>query len=409
MWWEVPNHLEVKNGELYIAGKSAVKLAGKIGTPVYVYNGRRIVENYRRFYNTIKKYTDKEVRIYYAMKANSNIEILKLLKNEGAWLDTVSPEEAELALSVGFDSEKVLFTGTSVSNDDLKRVTSMGIKVNIDSLSELKRLRKFRQKSNEVSIRMDPGINGHGHGWKVTTAGRRSHGVPIKFSIPKGEVINAATMCESHSFRLVGLHEHIGSNWVSGTAINEFLDTLDTVLEKAKQISKVLKHDLKFIDLGSGPGVRYEENQREFPLDRYAKLTCKRIEDSRIGIRAIGFEPGRYIVADAGIMLMEVVDIKKRYNDLIVGVNSGFNHMVRTAMYGVYHEIINCSKTGKRADTRMVIAGNLCETGDVFTRGHRMMPKPEEGDILAVHNAGAYGYAMASKYNLRALPKEIVL
>lgn len=106
MWWEVPSHLEVKSGGLYIAGKSAVKLAGKFGTPVYVYNGRRIVENYRRFYNTIKKYTDREVRIYYAMKANSNIEILKLLKNEGAWLDTVSPEEAELALSIGFDREK---------------------------------------------------------------------------------------------------------------------------------------------------------------------------------------------------------------------------------------------------------------------------------------------------------------
>lgn len=193
----------------------------------------------------------------------------------------------------------------------LKESQAWGIRVNIDSTSELKRLKKFKQKNNEISIRMDPGINGHGHGWQVTIAGRRSHGVPIKFSIPKDEVINAAVMCESHSLRLVGLHEHIGSNWVSETAINEFLDTLDIVLKKANQISKVLKHDLRFIDLGSGPGVRYGEKQKAFPLDKYAKLACRRIEDSQLEVQAIGFEPGRYIVADAGIMLMEVVDIKK--------------------------------------------------------------------------------------------------
>ena len=151
------------------------------------------------------------------------------------------------------------------------------------------------------------------------------------------------------------------------------------------------------------------EAHKEFPLDEYAKLVCKSIEESHLGIDAIAFEPGRYIVADSGIMLMEVVDIKRRYGELIVGVNSGFNHMARTAMYGAYHEIINCSKAGRNAGTRAVIAGNLCETGDVFTLEPRLMPKPEEGDILAIHNAGAYGYTMASRYNLRSLPKEVMI
>src|SRR5271157_4766144 len=122
MWWEVPNHLEIRNEELCIAGKSAAKLGMKLGTPIYVYNGSRIVENYRRFRNAIKKYTDKELRVYYAMKANSNVNILKLLKREGAWVDVVSPEEAERALSAGFSNERILFTGTSVSNSDLKKI-----------------------------------------------------------------------------------------------------------------------------------------------------------------------------------------------------------------------------------------------------------------------------------------------
>lgn len=409
MWWEVPNHLEVRNGELYIAGKSAARLGREFGTPVYLYNGRRIVENYRRFYNAVKRYTDREVRVYYAMKANSNVDILGLLKREGAWVDVVSPEEAERALSAGFSSERILFTGTSVSNGDLKKITDMGIMVNIDSVSELKRLRGFRKRGMEVSIRMDPGINGSGHSWKVTTAGRRSHSVPIKFSIPENEIVNAALMCESYSFRLAGLHEHIGSNWRTKPEINEFINSVDLMLAKAKQVSNALKHDLGFLDLGGGPGVRYMKSQREFPLDEYAKLVCGRIEDSHLGVEAIAFEPGRYIVADSGIMLMEVVDIKERYGDLIAGVNSGFNHMARVAMYGSYHEIINCSKANEKATTRVVIAGNLCETGDVFTREPRRMPKPEEGDILAIHNAGAYGYTMASKYNLRTLPKEVVL
>ncbi|HIH50173.1 MAG: diaminopimelate decarboxylase [Candidatus Micrarchaeaceae archaeon] len=409
MWWEVPNHLKIKHGELYIAGKSAAKLGREAGTPVYVYNGKRVVENYRRFYSTLKKYTERELRVCYAMKANSNPDILKLLKKEGAWVDVVSPEEAERALSVGFDSEKVLFTGTSVSNSDLKRISDMGIMVNIDSVSELKRLGRIGKSGMRVSIRMDPGINGSGHSWKVTTAGRSSHGVPIKFSIPREEVLDVARMCESDSFRLAGLHIHVGSNWRTNEEISEFINAVDLVLDTARQVSRALGHELEFIDLGGGPGVRYMESQKEFPLDEYARQICKRIDGSHLSLNAIAFEPGRYIVADSGIMLMEVVDVKKRYGDLIVGVNSGFNHMARAAMYDSYHEIINCAKAGKKADTHVVIAGNLCETGDVFTKEPRLMPKPEEGDILAIHNAGAYGYTMASRYNLRDLPKEIVL
>ncbi len=405
MWWEVPNHLEARNGELFIAGTPAKDIANKFGTPLYVYNSGRVAENYDRFHDAVKRFSDRETRIHYAMKANSNSEILKLLCKKGAWIDAVSPEEMDAAIDAGFTADKILFTGTSVSNQDLKRLADAGVRINIDSLSELKRLNNI-STDVEISLRIDPGTTGAGGNWKVVTAGKESHGVPIKFSIPAEQIVDAARMAKSWGLRVVGIHEHIGSNWRTNEEVNEFLNTVDTVLEKAKQVNEL--HELEFVNFGGGPGVRYEESNPEFPLERYAKETCQKVKDSGIGFKAICFEPGRFIVADAGLLLAEVVDVKERYGDVIAGVNSGFNHLVRPVMYGSYHEIINCSKAGAKADTAVTVSGNLCETGDIFA-ARRMMPKPEEGDILAIHNAGAYGFSMASHYNMRALPKEIVL
>ncbi len=408
MWWEVPNHLESRNGKLFIANTSALDIARKHGTPVYVYNTKRIIDIYRKFYSTIKKHTDREVKVHYALKANANLEILRMLNKEGAGIDATSPGEAQRALDAGFPADRVFFTGTSVSNSDLKALVDMGVAINIDSVSELKRLRKITSKI-DISMRMDPGVPGAGHHWKVVTAGREAHGLPIKFSIPENEVVETAKLAEKNQFNLVGLHEHIGTNWRSDDDIAEFLRTVDVMIEKAKQVSKSVGHDLKFLNFGGGPGVRYMESHPEFPLDRYAEGISKRIERSGLNIESIHFEPGRYLVADSGLLLVEVVDIKKRYGDIIVGINSGFNNLIRPAMYGSYHEIINCTKADAKPDTLLTVAGNLCETGDVFTPEPRKMPMPEEGDILAVHNAGAYGYAMASNYNLRGYPKEILL
>ena len=147
MWWEIPRHLEIKQGELSIAGKRASDLAEKFGTPLYVYNGKRVAEIYRNFYSTLKKYTDKEVRVHYAMKANTNLELLKTLNKEGAWADAVSPEEAERAIEAGFPVDKILYNGVSASNEDLKKISSLGIMINIDSVSELRRLKKIKPRT----------------------------------------------------------------------------------------------------------------------------------------------------------------------------------------------------------------------------------------------------------------------
>jgi diaminopimelate decarboxylase len=408
MWWEVPRHLTVRNGRLYLANTPAVDIAKKFKTPLYVYNSKRIVEVYRKFRKTMEQHANCDVRIHYSMKANSNREILQLLHKEGAWIDAVSPEEVALALELGFPKERILFTGVSVSNEDLKKLTGTEVRINIDSLSELKRLKSI-SSDVEISLRMDPGMPGVGHNWKTVTAGRESHRVPIKFSIPENEIIIAAELAREYGFQVVGLHEHIGSNWRIEEELSEFLKSVDILLEKAGHITEILGYDLEFVDFGGGPGVRYEQNHPEFPLERYTTGICKRVNDCGIDFDAVCFEPGRYIVADSGLLLVEVVDVKERYADTIVGVNSGFNHMTRTAMYGSYHEIINCTKADAEPDSKVTVVGNLCERGDVFTLTPRMMPMPEEGDILAIHNAGAYGFSMASHYNLRSLPNEVLI
>ena len=348
MWWEVPKHLEIKNHELLVDGVSSKNIAKKYGMPLYVYNGSRIKEVYNKFYNALKNNTKKEIRLHYAMKTNSNKEILQLLKTEGSWIDAVSPEEAQLALDIGFSKEKILFTGTAVSNDDLKKLVKMGVRINIDSISELKRLAKISNKV-EISFRIDPGISGAGVHWKTMTAGKESHGMPIKFSIPENEILDAVKMAKDLGFKIVGLHEHIGSGWRSDEEVNEFLQTVDIVLQKAKEIEK-MGIELEFVNFGGGPGIRYQENQKEFPLEKYAKGVTTKVDKSGISVKAIAFEPGRYIVGDAGLLLVEVVDVKERYGDIIAGVNSGFGHLVRPTMYGAYHEIINCSKAYKKHD-----------------------------------------------------------
>lgn len=413
MWWEIKDHLEIKNGELYIGNRSAIEIAKKFGTPIYVYNLNRVRENYRRFYSTVKKYTDLEVRIHYSMKANFNSKILKALFEEGSYIDAVSIGEVKTALSLGFEKDQILYTGVFVSNAELKELVELGIRINLDSISEMKRLYKISnelgKRGLEVGIRIDPGTKGLGHSYKVITAGKTSHGLPIKFSIPEYDVAKAIVYIKEFGFKLVGMHEHVGSNWSKREELLEFLSTLDVLIKKAEEAKEMLGYELEFLDLGGGVGIRYRQEQGEFPLDEYAKKICERIKESKLKLEAICFEPGRYIVADAGILLVEVVEVKERYGYIIVGVNSGFNHLIRPAFYGSYHEIVNCSKADKEPDSEVIIAGNLCETGDVFTPEPRKMPMPEEGDILAILHTGAYGYSMASHYNLRDLPKEICL
>ena len=412
MWYEVEGHLEIKDGILHIGGISTLDLAKEYGTPLYVYHINRALYNYDRFLNVISKFTEKEVRIHYAMKANPNKILLEELREAGSWIDAVAPGEVEFAINVGFPPEKIMYTGASVSNKDMERILSYPgrIRINIDSFSQLRRLKRLLEEHGietmEISFRIDPGVRGQGGDWKTITAGKESHGVPIKFGIPENEVLLAYKEAMEYGFAPVGIQMHIGSQWLSMEEVNEYLIAVERLVGKAKEVEG-LGCKLEFIDFGGGPGIRYKEEDNEFPLDYYARETCKKANE--LDVEALAFEPGRYIVGDCGLLLAKVNTIKERYNDTIIGVDTGFNHLIRPAFYGAYHEAIVCNKADQEPEIVATIAGNLCETGDVLAV-KRALPRIEEGDIIAFHNAGAYAASMRmDKYNLREPAKEVVI
>ena len=401
-WWEIPGHLEVKNGSLFIGGFEAQKLAHRYGTPLYVYNGDRIAENYKRIKGFLQNHCDRHVKVYYAAKANPSLAVMKILAHTGAYVDVVSPYEARIAIDAGFEKERIMFTGTSVSDEDLEEITKLGVMVNIDSFSEMKRLADIG--SFKVSIRWNPGLGAGAHSHTITA------GPNVKFGIPEEKILQAFREARRLGLDPVGLHQHIGSGWL-GDDVDIFLETVDKTLEIARTVTNIIDKDLDFVDFGGGPGIPYRPDQKEFPLEKYTYVLGKKVKESGLKFKTIAIEPGRYIVGDAGILLTTINTVEEK-GVPVMGVNAGFNVLQRPMLYGAYHHAVICNKADKTGDKGWLIAGNLCESGDVFNENKetlRPMPTPEEGDVLAILNAGAYGFAMSSRYNLRPLAAEAMV
>lgn len=413
MWWE-SEFLRVRGRRLFLGRSSAEHIAAKHGSPLYVYSRTRIVSNYQRLRRTFANELGKPLRICYAMKANPHREILGLLRRQGAWIDAVSPEEVEEARRAGFPASKILFTGTSLSAEDLGRAFRVdGLTVNIDALEQLELMREvkersFREKRIRVSIRWNPGI-GRGFSPKVVTAGIRSRdGTPIKFGVEEKKVIPVLERALSYGFVPVGLHQHLGSGW-----LNEDFEVVSAAVERMVAMAyRIEKRGfrLEFLDFGGGFGPRYEKSQRVFPLARYASHIVRRISRSGLRIKAVFIEPGKYLVADAGVLLLRVEYLKESYGQLFACVSAGtFSSLPRLAIYPqAKHPIVHCGRIYDGRMKPLTVAGNLCETGDVFAR-EVLMPVPERGDLLAVLCAGAYGRSMASRFNLRDIPREIFI
>jgi diaminopimelate decarboxylase len=413
MWWE-NEFVRQKGRRLFLCGVPAEGIARRHGTPLMVYCRAQIRANYQALRQVFSRASRLPLRVCYAMKANPHREILSLLEKQGAWIDAVSPREVEAALRAGFPSRKILFTGTSLSLQDLRRVFRIpGLTVNIDALEqldlmeELKR-QEFREKRIRVSVRWNPGI-GRGFNPRAITAGARStDGTPIKFGVEKSKVITVLKRASAAGFLPVGLHQHLGSGWVEED-YGAVAEAVERIVDMAGRAEKE-GFRLEFLDFGGGFGPRYEEKQRLFPLRRYAALIAGCIARAGLGIKAIAVEPGKYLVADAGVLLLGVEYVKESYAQLFACVNSGtYNSLPRPAIYPqARHHILNCRRVtgGKRQP--VTVAGNLCETGDVFGK-EILMPVPHRGDVLAVLGAGAYGRSMASNFNLRDIPKEVFI
>lgn len=412
-WWQ-NEFVSTRAGRLCLAGRSARRIAAHFGTPLFVYGQARILANLRtleRAFGGRKKY---EARICYAMKANPHPEILSLLAGRGVWIDAVSPGEVRAALEAGFPADRILFTGTSVGSDDLEQVLGLeGLTINIDAAEQVEimaavKRRKFGRIKTRVSVRWNPGI-GLGFNARVITSGARSSdGTPIKFGVEDRNIFRVFAAAEKAGLNPVGFHQHIGSGWTARD-YPVVREAVRRMTEAAAELERK-GFGLEFIDFGGGFNPRYSAHQKAFPVNKYFADIIRSVSEAGLRVKAVAVEPGKFLVADAGALLLQVQYVKKSYGNIFACVNGGtYTSIPRPVIYPeAYHEIVNAAHLSSPARSEVTVAGNLCETGDVFAKNRRM-PFPERGDILAVLCAGAYCRSMASNFNLRDIPREIIL
>ena len=393
--------LENSDGELYFDGVSAAELAEQFDTPLYVVSESRIRGNYERLHDALTSNYEK-VKIYYAAKANSNLSVLKILETEGACLDAVSPGEVSMALTPGFPAERILFTGTSVRNDELKFLADSNVTVNVDSLSQLDRLLKIKVPS-VLSVRVNPEI-GAGHHDHCITAGKNT-----KFGLWETNAVKAYKTAKEAGVERFGIHMHVGSGVLN---VEPFLLALDKLLSVAKKVHDEIGIHFEFVDMGGGLGVPYKPEDKELDLSLFSEkvlsLFKSKIAEYGLGEPFFCVEPGRYLVCDASILLTRVNTVKVSPFKKFVGVDAGFNTLIRPTMYGSYHHVLVANKLETPEEETYDVVGPVCESGDILAKDRRL-PKVDEGDLLAVLNAGAYGYSMSSQYNARPRAAEVLV
>lgn len=393
--------LEDRKGSLYFDGFSTIELAKQYDTPLYLISEKRIRDNYNRLYGALMN-NYKYVRIYYAAKANTNMTILRILQSQGAYLDTVSPGEVFLALSSGFTPDRILFTGTSVRDDELKMLSDANITINVDSQSEMDRLLKI-SVPQILSVRVNPEV-GAGHHSHCITAGPES-----KFGLCEEEVIQAYAIAQRARVGRFGMHMHIGSGVLEA---EPYVLAVEKLLKIAKRVHDEVGIDFEFIDIGGGLGVPYKPEDKELDLAEFSSkvvaLFKNKVKEYGLGKPFLFVEPGRYIVADASILLTTVNTVKVTPSRKFIGVDAGFNTLVRPTMYGSYHSILVANKLNQSDKETYDIAGPICESGDLLAK-ERQLPEIAEGDLLAVLNTGAYGFSMSSQYNSRPRAAEVMV
>jgi len=393
--------LESRNGQLFIDGVAVKTLVEKFDTPLYVISERRIRDNYKRLNQALTRNYAK-TKIFFAAKANSNLAVLKALETEGANVDAVSPGEVLIALTSGFTPDRILFTGTSVRDDELKFLSDSNVNINVDSLSQLNRLLKIGVPSS-LSFRVNPEM-GAGHHEHVVTGGKHS-----KFGLWEEDVIEAYTTAKNAGVEKFGIHMHIGSGILE---VKPFVSALEKLLNIARHVHEQVGITFEFMDMGGGLGVPYSPDEEPLDLtvfsEKVLSLFKTKVRQYGLGEPSFYVEPGRYLVADACVLLTTVNTLKATPYRNFAGVDAGFNTLIRPTMYGSYHHILVANKSVATEEEKYDVAGPICESGDLLATD-RMLPKLEEGDILAVLNAGAYGFSMSSQYNSRPRAAEILV
>lgn len=391
-----------EKGNLSIGGADALELADKYKTPLYVIDETKIRENYRRLYKAFSQYY-ANFKMYYACKANTNLAVMRILEEEGSGIDAVSPGEVYTSLLTGFDPSRILFTGNNVKNEELKYVVASGVTINVDSISQLKRLSKLPGTCGmKISIRVNPNV-GAGHHEHCITGGPLS-----KFGVMEEEAVEVYKLAQELGFKPVGIHSHIGSGILDP---EPFMLAVKSLMDIAGAVHQGTGVKFDFIDFGGGIGIPYTPEEKKLDINHFANkivdLFKEKLEEYKLGNPTMCIEPGRYIIGDASVLLTKVNTIKQSYRKF-AGVDAGFNTLLRPTMYGSYHHVVVADRPDAEPTQKIDIAGDVCESGDLFARD-RPLPDVEEGDILAILNAGAYGFTMASQYNSRPKPAEILV
>ena len=371
--------------------KDLIKAADKFGTPLYVYDLSKIESQYNRLVNSFK--TIKNLKINYAVKALSNLSILKYINNLGAGIDTVSIQEVLIGIKAGFSPEKIIYTPNGVSIDEIKNVSKMGVHINIDNLNMLE---QFGSQYPEipVCIRINPHVMAGGNN-KISVG----H-IDSKFGISIHQIPLLLRIVKNTNIKVNGIHMHTGSDILD---IEVFIHAAEILFETASKFK-----ELEFIDFGSGFKVPYSPGDNETNIEDLGVKLSKRFNDfcDEYGKDLIlAFEPGKFLVSEAGNFLCSVNSIKQTTSTVFAQVDSGFNHFVRPMMYGSSHHIENISNPND-SERFYSVVGYICET-DTFATNRRIS-KISEGDILSFKNAGAYCFSMSSNYNSRYKPPEIL-
>jgi len=403
-------HFEVDGGgHLVIGGCDAVELAERFGTPLYVVDEQRIRENYRRFHRAFAERWPS-VMVCYAYKANSNLAICKILQGEGAGAEVSSAFELQIARRVGVPGQRTVFNGNNKSAAELELAISNDVLINIDNTQELlavDRMASELGRRARVGFRVNPDVETPTHPYIATGLRESKFGLDVA----SGQALEAYRMAsEMEGVEVVGIHCHIGSQILE---TGPFEEAAEKIMSLVAELKSDLGIDIEYVDLGGGLGIPYKPDERELQPERLASSVVPIIDGAvkkhRLTRPTLVFEPGRYLVADASVLLARVGYFKERQGmPSWVAVDAGMNALIRPALYGAYHHIEVANKMRAEHTELVNIAGPLCESGD-FLGKERRLPKVEQGDLIAVFDVGAYGLAMSSQHTAKPRPAMVLV
>ena len=385
-------------GVLHIEDVSVEEIVKETKTPVYITSKAKLVENIETY-----KKAFSDAKIHYAVKANNNLALMKIISKSGFGADVFSDGELYLALLAGFDADEILFNGNSKSDEEINKGIRSGVKFSVDSLDELYTISNLAEKNKrevKIAFRINPDISPKTHP-KIATGLKTS-----KFGIPWEDVIDAYKRAsELPNINPCGIHCHIGSQILE---VDPFIEALNRLFDVAVEIEK-LGIRVEFLDLGGGLGIDYEGKGAPTPQDfsnRIMPVFKERIKELN-STPELWIEPGRSIVGNTTVLITRVNAVKRAYKNF-VAVDAGFNTLIRPAMYGSYHRIAVANKMDKEAEETYTVVGPICESGDILGED-RKLPKVEKGDLIVIFDAGAYGFVMSSQYNGRPRCAEVLV